>query len=283
MTNQRHKYEYKVNPNTAAAKVVRMVGDDKRVLEIGSGPGSITRLLKGNQCRVTALEVDLKAIEIVSEYCEKVYPCDLNDPEWPAKLSGSGKFEVVVAGDVLEHLYDPWATLNSLKSLLADDGYVVISLPHAGHNAVVACLLTGDFEYQPWGLLDKTHIRFFGIKNIQRLFNDAGFKIVEADFVVKSPEQTEFANNWRQLSSQTRQALASNEFGTIYQVVVKAVAHSAPGKSLRLESLPVPAPTADSFSTGARGSRVLGFILSFLSLRTRKRIAQMLERIGLRF
>jgi len=283
MTNQRHKYEYKVNPNTAAAKVIRMVGDDKRVLELGSGPGSITRLLKDNQCRITALELDLKAIEIVSEFCEKVYPCDLNDPEWPAKLSGSDKFEVVVAGDVLEHLYDPWSTLSSVQTLLADDGYVVISLPHAGHNAVIACLLTGDFEYQPWGLLDKTHIRFFGIKNIQRLFNDAGFKIVEVDFVVKAPEQTEFANNWRQLSPQTREALASNEFGTIYQVVVKAVPHSAPGKGLRLESLPVPAPTADSFSTGARGSRVLGFLLSFLSLRTRKRIAQMLERIGLQF
>ena len=283
MTNQRHKYEYKVNPNTAAAKVVRMVGAGKRVLELGSGPGSITRLLKDKQCRVTALELDGTAIEIVSQYCEKVHPCDLNDPEWPTKLSGSDKFDVVVAGDVLEHLYDPWSTLSSLKSLLADDGYVVISLPHAGHNAVVACLLTGDLEYQPWGLLDKTHIRFFGIKNIQRLFNDAGLKIVEVDFVVKAPEQTEFANNWRQLSSQTKQALASNEFGTIYQVVVKAVPHTAPGKSLRLESLPVPAPTADSFSTGARGSRVLGFILSFLSLRTRKRIAQMLERIGLRF
>ncbi|BCB28362.1 hypothetical protein SKTS_32480 [Sulfurimicrobium lacus] len=260
-----------------------MVGADKRVLELGSGPGSITRLLKENQCRVTALELDLKAIEIVTEFCEKVFPCDLNDPAWPARFSGSEKFDVIVAGDVLEHLYDPWTTLSSLKSLLADDGRVVISLPHAGHNALVACLLTGDFEYQPWGLLDKTHIRFFGIKNIQRLFNDAGFKIVEADFVVKAPEQTEFANRWRQLSTSTRQAFASNRFGTIYQVVVKAVPHSAPGKSLQLELLPIPTPTVDSFSIGAGGSRLLGFVLSFLSLRTRKRIAQMLEQIGFRF
>lgn len=282
MTTQRHKYEYKVKPHTAATKVVRMVGANKRVLELGSGPGSITRLLKVSQCRVTALELDGKAIEIVSQYCEKVQPCDLNDPEWPAKLSGSDKFEVVVAGDVLEHLYDPWATLSSLQSLLADDGYVVISLPHAGHNAVVACLLTGDFEYQPWGLLDKTHIRFFGIKNIQRLFNDAGFKIVEADFVIKTPEQTEFAQRWRKLSSTTRQALASNRFGTIYQVVVKAVPHSAPGKSLRLESLPIPSPASDPYGIGAKGSRVLGFILSFLSLRIQDKISRMLERVGLR-
>ena len=282
MTMQRHKYEYKVNPNAAGAKVVRMVGAGKRVLELGSGPGSITRLLKDNQCRVTALELDATAIEIVAEYCENVYSCDLNDPAWPAKVAAFDKYEVIVAGDVLEHLYDPWAVLSSMRSLLAVDGYVVISLPHIGHNAIVACLLSGDFEYQPWGLLDKTHIRFFGIKNIQKLFNDAGFKIIEADFVVKTPEQTEFAQRWRQLSASTKQALASNRFGTVYQVVVKAALVSVPGKELQLAEQPVLAPSANAFSNGAKGSRLLGFLISFLSLHSRQRIVQMLARIGVR-
>lgn len=283
MTKQRHKYEYEANPNHAATKVVRMVGEGKRVLELGSGPGSITRLLKGNHCRITALELDGEAIEIVSEYCEKVYPCDLNDPEWPSKLSGSGKFEVVVAGDVLEHLYDPWTTLGKLQPLLTEDGYVVVSLPHIAHNAIAACLLTGNFEYQPWGLLDKTHIRFFGIKNIQKLFDDAGFKIIEADFVIKTPEQTEFAQRWRQLPLPTRKALESSRFGTVYQVVVKAVPNSAPGNGLQLALLPIPLPIASSFSAGAKGNRVLGFLISFLSLRTRQRISHALERLGIRF
>jgi 2-polyprenyl-3-methyl-5-hydroxy-6-metoxy-1,4-benzoquinol methylase len=282
MTVQRHKYEYKVNPNAAGAKVVRMVGASKRVLELGSGPGSITRLLKDNQCRVTALELDATAIEIVREFCESVYSCDLNDPAWPTKVAGFDKYEVIVAGDVLEHLYDPWAVLSSTRSLLTADGYVVMSLPHIGHNAIVACLLSGDFEYQPWGLLDKTHIRFFGIKNIQKLFSDAGFKIIEADFVIKTPEQTEFAQRWRQLSALTKQALASNRFGTVYQVVVKAVLLSAPGKALQLAEQPVPAPFTGAFSNGAKGSRLLGFMISFLSLRNRQRISQMLARIGVR-
>jgi len=282
MTNQRHKYDYKVNPNTAAEKVVRMVGSDKRVLELGSGPGSITRLLKGNRCRVTALELDPSAIEIVSKYCEHVYPCDLNDSQWPVKLAASGKFEVIVAGDVLEHLYDPWTVLSTVRSLLADDGCVVVSLPHIGHNAVIACLLAGDFGYQPWGLLDKTHIRFFGIENIQKMFDDAGFKIIEAELVTKTPEQTEFAQRWRQLSSPTRQALAANRFGTIYQVVVKAVSKHADGEALQLASLPVPLPAATSFSAMVTGNRVLRLLVSFLSFSTRRRISGVLERLGIR-
>ena len=282
MTTQRHKYEYKVNPDSAAAKVIRMVGADKRVLELGPGPGSITRHLKKNGCRITALELDDKAIAIVAEYCERVHPCNLNDPEWPTLLADAGKFAAIVAADVLEHLNDPWTTLQKLRPFLDEGGCVVISLPHVAHSAVVACLLNEDFEYQPWGLLDKTHIRFFGMKNIERLLNDAGFKIVEADFVVKAPEQTEFANRWRRLPPKTRQALAINKFGTVYQVVVKAMPHVTPGKSLKLTSLPVPPPTADSSRTGARNSRAVGFMLSFLNLRTRARISHVLERLGLR-
>ena len=154
---------------------------------------------------------------------------------------------------------------------------MVVSLPHIAHSAVVACLLAEDFEYQPWGLLDKTHIRFWGMKNIQKLFDEAGFKVIEVDFVIRSPEQTEFAARWRKLPEEVRQALAWNRYGNVYQVVVKAVPEAATGTGLRLEDQPAPAPKASSFSAGARGSRVLGYFISFLSLETRARISRMLH------
>lgn len=280
MAKQRHKYEYKVSPQAAAAKVVRMVGAGKRVLELGSGPGAITQLLKTNGCRVTALELDDEAIEIVREFCESVHSANLNDPDWPNKLPTSEKYQSIVMGDVLEHLYDPWATLGKLSGLLADDGQVVISLPHIGHNAIIACLLNNEFEYRSWGLLDKTHIRFFAINTIQRLFNEAGFKIIEVDFVVKTPEQTEFAKLWRRLPSETRRVLADNKFGTVYQVVVKAVPRAAPGKGLTLASLQVPQSSADSFSVKMGRVRTVSFFVSLLSVRSRQRILRLLERIG---
>ena len=259
MNTQRHKYEYAVNPDTAAAKVIRMVGKGRRVLELGPGPGSITRHLKANDCHITALELDKDAIALVEAYCERVIPCNLNEPQWPALLQEAEPFTVIVAADVLEHLYDPWSVLQSMIPLLASNGRIVISLPHVAHNAVVACLLNEDFEYQPWGLLDKTHIRFWGIKNIQKLFDDAGLKIVEADFIIKSPEQTEFAGRWRKLPAETRKALAWNRFGNVYQVVVAAVPQAAQGTALQLELQPVPPPATSAYSGGARGNRILGY------------------------
>lgn len=277
-----HKYHYKPKAHTAVAKAVAMVGSGRRVLELGSGPGSMTRLLHQNQCRVTALERDPEAVRIVAQYCERVLLCNLDDANWPTLLPASEKFDVVVATDVLEHLVDPWHALQQLHALLTEQGSVVVSLPHVGHNAVVAGLLHGEFNYQSRGLLDKTHLRFFGIKDVQRLFDDTGYKIVDADFIIRTPAQTEFASAWRKLSSAMRMALERNRYGNIYQILVCAVPVSFPGKALRLEKLRIPDADSGSYSLGAHGSRVLGFMLSFMNLSTRDKLSAAMRRIGLR-
>ena len=82
-----------------------------------------------------------------------------------------------------------------------------MSLPHIGHNAAIGCLSQEDFEFQDWGLLDKTHIQFFDIENMQRLFNDTGFKIIEAEFIILPPEQTELAYFWRRIPAELKERL----------------------------------------------------------------------------
>lgn len=281
MTDQRHRYDYQVVADSAPAKVIRMVGYGKRVLELGSGPGSITRHLKANGCSVTALELDPEAIGIVAEFCEHVHPCNLNDPDWPDCMAGVERFPVIIAADVFEHLYDPWTALKRTLPLLAEDGSLIVSLPHVSHNAILACLLNEDFAYQPWGLLDNTHIRFWGMRNMQQSFVDAGYKIVEAEFVVRSPEQTEFAYQWHRLSVSARKFLGQNRFGNVYQVVIRAVPHTAQGMGLDLTTLPVAKP---AMATGADPSmlrNLLRRIGARLDPDIQERIVRLLRRIGL--
>jgi len=238
----RHTYEYGVelDGDTAPARVIRMVGHDKQVLEIGAGPGSITRHLQGEgRCNVTAMEVDEEAIKILTPFCEKIYTVDLNDSSWSEILPAEQKFDVVVAADVLEHLYNPWSTLKSMAGLLNADGYIVISLPHVGHSAIAACLLDEDFDYRDWGLLDRTHIRFFGLKNMQSLFNEAGLSIVDAQFVITAPENSEFSERWNNLSDDVQKCLASNPVGQVYQVVIKAVPQGRAKKEVNLMEMPI--------------------------------------------
>src|SRR5215831_12006916 len=102
-----HKYDYEIdlNDDGAPARAVRMVGRGKRVLEIGAGPGSMTRVLRDKfDCRITAIEIDDAVIETLTPFCERVYRLDLNDPSWPSALQSEAKFDVILLADVLEHL-----------------------------------------------------------------------------------------------------------------------------------------------------------------------------------
>lgn len=240
-TQIRHTYEYTVdlNSRTAPTFVAELTGSHKRVLEIGCGPGSITRILAlQGQCRVTGIELDASAIEKAAPYCEQIFQADLNAPEWLSLVEAMNPFDVVVAADVLEHLYDPWVTLKRMTTLIGPNGYLVISLPHVGHAAVVSCLLNSDFEYRDWGLLDRTHIRFFGLRNIENLFEQAGLKMIDVRYVTKTPEETEFAASWNRLTGMQQKALKECEYANIYQVVVKAVPLSYPGAIVSLTKAP---------------------------------------------
>ena len=280
MKQERHKYEYKValDTDSGPARVVRIVGENKHVLEIGAGPGSITRQLSGvSNCRVTALDIDPDSVKKLAPYCERAYQADLNDAAWPAVLGSDNKFDVLVAADVLEHVYEPLTVLTAMKGFLDKDGYMVISVPHVGHSAVHACLLDENFEYSDFGLLDRTHIRFFGIKNIQKLFEDAGMKIVHAEFVVRNPEHTEFANRWSRVSQETRSVLAKNPFGSVYQVVIKAVPEEADGEAISLMGLPVMSG-APSFRNSLKAG-----LRSCLSVKMYSRLRLIAAKIGVNF
>jgi 2-polyprenyl-3-methyl-5-hydroxy-6-metoxy-1,4-benzoquinol methylase len=226
MVKKRHVYEYDfdLDSDVAPARVFRMVRPGSRVLEVGAGPGSVTRpLINKLGCDVVALEVDPSALEILRTVTPNVVDGDLNKAGWSRGIEAlHGKFDFVIAADVLEHVYDPWAVLREMASLLVEGGSVLLSVPHVGHASVAACLLDEDFEYWPWGLLDRTHIRFFGIKNVQALINGAGLAIDDAQFVVRTPAMTEFAGRWERLPQDVRATLQRGRFSHVLQVVTKS-------------------------------------------------------------
>lgn len=280
MAEERHKYEYQValDADSGPARVVRMVGENKRVLEVGSGPGSITKLLATvSACQVTAVDIDADSLQKIETYCEHIYQVDLNNAAWTESLAQESKYDVLVAADVLEHVYEPLTVLKSMKGFLNEAGYMVVSLPHVGHCVIHACLLDEDFEYNDFGLLDRTHIRFFGMKNIQRLFEDADMKIVQAEFVVRNPEHTEFANRWAKMSPDIKNMLAQNPYGLVYQVIVKAVPKHVDIEAVSLMSLAVTSkpPTFRAV--------IKAVLRTHLSVEKYARLRLLLSKMGLTF
>jgi SAM-dependent methyltransferase len=94
----------------------------------------------------------------------------------------SQKFDIIIFSDVLEHLYDPVGVIKSYKSLLKQDGTIVLSVPNIANIFSRIALLFGFFNYSETGVMDKTHIRFFNRKNLKQLAKESDLKIVSQKY-----------------------------------------------------------------------------------------------------
>jgi methionine biosynthesis protein MetW len=152
-------------------------GSGRRVLEVGCSTGYMSRVMADRNCIVTGVEVDVEAAERARIYCQDVHIVDLNVRDWIDNLPKAA-FDVVLLGDVLEHLVDPWKVLRQIAELLDTGGSIVISLPNVVHWMTRLRILLGQFDYQPFGTLDHTHLRFFTVKTARDLIESAGYRIV---------------------------------------------------------------------------------------------------------
>lgn len=216
-------YNYTFDPNggSAAACLSRMVGDSRRVLEIGCGYGVISRqLAEAQHCTVVGVEYDPDSAEHARPWLQQLVVGDLEQPDWCKEISG--KFDVVLAADVLEHLREPRKLLIQLRSMLHDEGELLVSIPNIGHAGPIAELLDGRFTYRPTGLLDETHLRFFTWRSFEALLNECGFE-VSARKTVNSPAAIgQFAESWSRLAPVLKAILSGHPTAKVFQYVLSA-------------------------------------------------------------
>ncbi len=166
------------NLNTSHALMADMVGGNKRVLDVGCATGYMARALADRGCVVSGLEQDALAAEEAAPHLDRLVVANLETTDL-VEAFGAGGYDIVLFGDVLEHLADPLAVLRKARPLLAPKGSVIASIPNVAHGSVRLALLRGRFDYQPLGLLDETHLRFFTRNSVERMFRDAGLVVVE--------------------------------------------------------------------------------------------------------
>lgn len=162
--------------------LLRHVGTGKNVLELGCSTGYITRQLLLQNCTVTAMESDPEAARIAADAGTTVLTRDLNGTVWSAGLKP--EFDVVLMGDVLEHLVYPLRTLQQVRPLLRSGGYAVICLPNVVHWLTRLQIAFGQFNYKPTGTLDATHLRFFSARSARQMIEAAGYRLLRFDPII---------------------------------------------------------------------------------------------------
>lgn len=229
------KYETKPNlddKNTSHALIAASVGHDKRVLDVGCASGDFAEVLAGHGCRVTGIEIDPEAARRAERYCERVIVGDVEHLDAENELD-EGSFDVVVFGDVLEHLKDPLTTLKRLKPALRPDGYVIASIPNVAHGSVRLALLQGRFRYRSLGLLDETHLRFFTRESVEHLFEDAGFLITDLKRTLRGIFDTEVELRDDPVPEEALRLVREDPESSTYQFVLTAHRFGEAGRSAK--------------------------------------------------
>jgi 2-polyprenyl-3-methyl-5-hydroxy-6-metoxy-1,4-benzoquinol methylase len=148
------------------------------ILDCGCGAGILGRTIKQRQpCYITGIDLNAEAAKAARCSLDKVMTGDIETLIYSDELA-AGNWDCIILADILEHLSDPWALLKKCYWLLEPGGVIVISIPNVSHFSVLGPLLFKDkFHYDDYGILDRTHLRFFTITEIRNALFNAGFKI----------------------------------------------------------------------------------------------------------
>jgi methionine biosynthesis protein MetW len=163
--------------NPEIPNILRSLPRELSVLDVGCGSGVHgAEMARAHGHRVVGVDLSEQSIAKARTRLEEAYVADVTRPElYP--FAGQRKFDVIVFSDILEHLYDPAQVLTSHYQLLAPGGHVLISLPNIAIWNVRLSIMTGRFEYQDTGTLDRTHIRFFTRASFRRFTREAGLAV----------------------------------------------------------------------------------------------------------
>jgi 2-polyprenyl-3-methyl-5-hydroxy-6-metoxy-1,4-benzoquinol methylase len=127
---------------------------------------------------VTGIEPGRAAAATAATRIDRVIAARLEEVDFAAEGFRPETFDLVIAGDVLEHMVNPWAALQRIRPLVARGGCVLACIPNVRNFQILATLaLEGRFEYRERGLLDITHLRFFTLEEIRRMFEQTGYTL----------------------------------------------------------------------------------------------------------
>lgn len=223
------------NRNNSHTLMVELVGGTKRVLDVGCATGYLARALTERGCTVSGLELDEESAEEARPDLERLVVGDLETMDL-AEAFGDDRFDVIVFGDVLEHLRDPLPVLRRAKALLADGGSVVASIPNIAHGSVRLALLAGRFDYQELGLLDSTHVRFFTRSSMEDLFRDAGLVPIDVRRTTAGFFDTPVPVSESEFAPEVVDAVRADPESATYQFVLRAVRDDADSAVAKLRA-----------------------------------------------
>ena len=181
-------YILNTDPDRQHMQIAGFVRDGAAVLDVGCGSGTLGYYLKEEKsCFVYGVDNDYDSVETAREV-HKIKALCLDLDRYTIYPSLFRKeFDVVILADILEHLRDPKKVLEASIGCLRKNGdnMVLVSIPNILWYKLRFKMLFGHFDYEEYGPLDRTHLKFFTHESARDLLKSCGLIIVEEKYSIK--------------------------------------------------------------------------------------------------
>lgn len=219
----KEKWKFDIRYYTwARGEIIKLITHDINqpieVLEIGCGLGATLAKIEyfWPKAKVHGIEILESVAKIGSSYLD-IIQGNIETMEIPYV---KGQFDYIILADILEHLHEPEKIVKQLMPYLKQDGAFLCSISNLMHVSVLLPLLQGQFDYQEAGILDRTHIRFFTLDSIRKLFEGCGLRIEELSG--KPAEELTQSEEKMLDVLEMMPGIASRETFNIYQYIFRA-------------------------------------------------------------
>jgi len=186
MNNIKKHYDQKagnyITSDVRLSKILEICANlkNKKVLDVGCSTGYLGQKLEKKGAEVTGIDISKVALKKAHEVLSFTKVVDLNEGKLPFK---DGTFDLIVASEVIEHLFKPVIVLKELRRILRGKGGLIITTPNFLYWGHRLRFLIGKFGYTDEGPFDIGHIHFYTYKTLSEDLKDSGFKIVTENHV----------------------------------------------------------------------------------------------------
>lgn len=157
---------------------------DTKVLDIGCGLGDFLYMLKKNGfANITGMDGSKIAVEYARKITNlPIILMDIEKNEFDTFVNkNQGKYDIVIMGDIIEHIFAPKRILSKVRNLLSKDGKLLISVPNSGWilNGILLTFFPKYLGFSP-AFGSWTHCNYYTFFSLKEQLRECGFKVLKS-------------------------------------------------------------------------------------------------------
>jgi 2-polyprenyl-3-methyl-5-hydroxy-6-metoxy-1,4-benzoquinol methylase len=145
-----------------------------RVLDLGCGNGALTARLAKFATQMVGTDHSDTGVQIARQHFPSIqfFRSDVGEV---LPVSHHGAYDMVLATEVIEHLFKPRAVFERAREALRPGGALIITTPFHGYWKNLALAVSGKFDEHWHPMRDYGHIKFFSRRTLGLLLEEQGF------------------------------------------------------------------------------------------------------------